>query len=177
MEQDKKPTVGKIALDLMNQKQENKDSIAQTQAMLTDYEKNFYDAFDRGKAQFQGDFYVVVLTKKERLMGNVIRNYFIVRESCPTPEFDQIVYKCIKKENAVELLWTVPNIQACDHYRTYPLEVPNEQRDLFNNILNFYDGSLLRLCKKLNKEIKESTVTDSFNPEDFDHQENLVIQS
>jgi len=174
---DKKDTVGKIALDLMSQPQENQDSIAQTREMLSDYEKNFYEAFKRGKAQFNGDFYLVVLTKKERTMQNVIRNYFLVRESCPTPNNDQIVYRYDNKKDIADLLWVIPCEHACEHYRLNPLGVPKEERALFQNILDFHDGSLLRKCKKLNGELKETTESQSFNPNDFEDQENLIIQS
>lgn len=177
MDRDNKKTVGSIALDLMSQEQENRDPIAQQRAMLSDYEKNFQDAFKRGQAQFNGNFYIVVITKKERLMENVIRNYFLVRESCPTPDHDQIVYKYDKAQDFVDLLWVVPCQHACETYRSRPLDVPKEEKALLMDILSFYDGSLLKKCKKLNGELKESSVSGSFNPEDFDDQENLVIQS
>lgn len=170
-------TVGKASLKLMQEPQENKDVNAQREAMLSDFEKNFYQAFDRGKAQFNGDFYIAVITKKERLMQNVLRNYFLVRESCPTPDYDQAVYHCRKRDNAVELLWTIPNIQACERYKVDPLGVKAENRELLKCIFSFYDGSLLRHCKKLNGELKESTVSSSFDPNDFKDHENLVIQS
>ena len=41
----------------------------------------------------QGDFYIVVLFKKERILKNVVRQYFFYRQSFPTPEYDQSVYK------------------------------------------------------------------------------------
>lgn len=172
-----KKTVGSLALDLMSQKQENTDVVSQQKAMLSDYEKNFQQSFDRGKSQFQGDFYIVVITKKERLMENVIRNYFLVRESCPTPEYDQIVYKYSKAEDFTDLLWVIPCMQACNTYRDMPLNVPEQERELLLNVLSFYDGSLLKQCKKLNGELKESTVSSNFNPNDFDDHENLIIQS
>ena len=176
MSHNEKKTVGAISIDLKENAPVNNDVIAQQREMLSDYEKNFFIALERGKKQFQDDFYVVVITKKERLMDNVIRNYFLVRESCATPEFDQIVYKYVKSNESIEILWTIPNKLACDSYRNSPLEVPKEEKVLLNNILSFYDGSLLILCKKLNKELKESSVSASFNPDDFKDEENLIIQ-
>jgi len=173
---DSKKSVGAISQELKEKESFNSDVVSQQRAMLEDYEKNFFKAFERGKSQYQADFYVVVLTKQERLMDNVIRNYFIVRESCPTPNFDQIVYRCDHKKKSIDLLWTIPGKKTCNAYRHKLLEVPEEERALLDCILSFYDGSLLRTCKKLNKELKESSVSDSFNPEDFKHHENLVIQ-
>ena len=177
MDNDKKETVGKLAFDLMSKPQENSDPIAQGKAMLVDYEKNLNQAYDRGKAQFGGNFYIVVITKKERLMQNVIRNYFLVRESCPTPDFDQTVYRIVRKDNKIELLWVVPCVEACEQIKLDPLGVPEEEIALRNNVLSFYDGTLESKCRKLNGELKESTVSDSFNPKDFEHHENLIIQS
>ena len=177
MNQEKKKTVGAESLRLMQQKQENSDPIAQSRAMLEDYEKNFNQALERGNSQYHGTFYIVVITKKERLMENVIRNYFLIRESCPTPEYDQIVYKCDKNKKMIDLLWTLPNMQACEIYRDRALEVASDEKELLLNILSFYDGSLLKKCKELNGELKESTASSSFDPKDFKDHENLIIQS
>jgi len=72
---DKKKTVGKIALDLQKSQADNRDPVAEREALLGDYEKNFHEAFERGKKQFGGDFYIIVMTKIERLLTNVVRNY------------------------------------------------------------------------------------------------------
>ena len=81
----KKETIGKISRDLLITSPNTADAIELEQEMHKDYEQNIHDAVNRFKKESVDDFYVVVETKKERLMQNVIRNYFIPRISCPTP--------------------------------------------------------------------------------------------
>lgn len=173
--QDEKKTVGAASLEVLEKEPFNPDVEAQQRAMLSDFESNFHQAFTRGKAQFLGDFYVVVITKKERLLENVLRNYFLVRESCPTPDFDQIVYRYDKKQDMIDLLWTIPNQTACEIIYGDPINVPQDHKALLKNIISFFDGSLLKKCKTLNGELKESTASQCFNPNDFNEQENSVI--
>jgi len=175
MEQKKKETVGKIAMDLQKKTGENRDVIAQRNAMLSDWDKHFNKAFERGKKQFGGDFYVFVITKRERLLTNVVRHYWAVGEVCPTPMYDQSVYHCRRKEKEIDLLWTVPCKDAVDRMTARPDLEPLDRVDLLRCALAFSDGSLLRKCMLLNGEIKESTESDSFDPSKLD-QENLIIQ-
>ena len=175
--EDKKETVGKIATDLIEKGEHNPDVIAQQREMLKDYENQVLIAVENGKRQFNGDFYVVVSTKKEKLLQNVIRNYFYPRESCPSPQHDQIVYRYIRREDMFEIIWVLPNKQACEIYRNDPINVPKEERDLLLDILSYYDGSLLKKCMELNKGIKESSLSPTFDPAAFDDQENHRIIS
>ena len=173
---EKKETVGKIALDLQKKTGENRDPIAQREAMLSDYEDHFNQAFERGLSQFQGDFYIVVLTKRERLLRNIIRHFWVVRESCPTPSYDQTVYHCVRSDQRIDLLWTVPNIETCDRMKTYPALEQEDRKELLKCVLDFEDGTLLQLAQQLNGEIIETKESKSFDPKKLD-QENLVTQA
>jgi len=79
------------------------------------YEEEVWDCIDRGRkdSSIQKDFYIVVLVKKERHLQNIIRQYFFYRQSCPTPEYDQTVYKYHRKNDDLEYLWTVANNVSC----------------------------------------------------------------
>ena len=89
---DNRPTVGRVATDLMKKQPDTLSPIEQMRENLTDYEKNVYECIATHRKVFPGVFYIVVLTKRERLLNNVIRNYFLARLSCPTPDYDQTVY-------------------------------------------------------------------------------------
>jgi len=174
---EKKDTVGKIALEILGKEEHNPDVVGQQREMLQDYEKNVMQAVQNGTEQFNGDFYVVVSTKQEKLLKNIIRNYFFPRESCPSPQHDQVVYKYRAREQRIELLWVVPGREACEIFRNDPLGVPAEERDLLMDVLSFYDGSLLKKCMTLNGEIKEEKASKSFDPQAFDDQDNHRIIS
>ena len=151
----KKETTGKVSSDLIiKSKDDSHSAHDQMSEQLTDYVNNVEKAVAEGKKNHDKDFYVVVLTKKERLMKNVLRNYFMTRNTCPTPEWDQTVYRY--HNGYIEYLWTVPAKDICAHLTYNALSVPQEEKQLLGFVLSFQDGSLLRLSKKLNGELDDS---------------------
>ncbi len=152
---EKRDTVGKISSDLlMNSDYLDHSPEEQMREQLEDYEKNVLEAIEIGKKQYDGDFYIVVETKKEPKMKNVIRNYFIARQTCPTPTYDNSVYKYHWKDEHLEFLWVLPSRDVYNMFKDRALEIPSDQKELLGYVLDDSDGTLLRLCKKLNGEIK-----------------------
>ena len=152
-----KETVGKISLDLLQKDPPTRDPIELEREMHKDYEANIYECISRGQRDCSGDFYVVVLTKTERLLSNVIRNYLFYRNSCPTPEYDQTVYRYDKKDKALEFLWVIPSEDACIYLKINALLVDKSEHDLLRFVLDFYDGTLDRKVKRLNNEEYKSS--------------------
>ena len=150
----KRDTVGKISTELL-QGQSSLDHTADEQGneMLKDWDKNMLEAIENGKAAYHGDFYIVVETKKEPLMKNVLRNYFFTRQSCPTPTFDTTVYKYHRNDAITEFLWVVPCKEVYEDSKNNALQVPAQFRELLQFVLDFADGTLLRRCLILNGEI------------------------
>ncbi len=145
-------TVGKLSSDLIvHQYDDTHSAHEQMQEQLTDFEKEFYECIEIHKNIFPIDFYVVVITKRERLMPNVFRNYFTARLSCPSPDYDQSVYH-FKPPDKIKYLWTIPDKLSCEMFRDDPFNVPCEEHDLLVNVMDFYSGELLRKAKKLNGE-------------------------
>ncbi len=108
--------------------------------------QNFRKAFD------QQDFFVVVLTKRERVMEKLFRLYYTARHSCPTPDYDQSVYHYNHKSEHLSFLWTIPDRDSCFHLRDNALMVHPNEKQLLQFVMDFFDGTLLEVCKKLNKE-------------------------
>lgn len=159
MEDEKKDTVGKLSLDLQKTAHEyNHSAEEQMREQLSDYENHINQCIDRCKQEYDGDFYIVVLTKKERLLKNVIRNYFMGRKSCPTPEYDQAVYRFNRLQGTVEFMWVVPAKDICQHMIENALELPKEERALLEFVIDFTDGTLLRRAKALNHEADDSNI-------------------
>jgi len=104
------------------------------------------------RESMDGDFYVAALVKKERLLANVLRNYFVPTISCPTPHFDQTVYRYNHKKDDIEYLWTVPDEETCEIFRENKKIIVPAEHGLLAMVLAYYDGTLFRMCKKLNGE-------------------------
>jgi len=154
-------TVGKLSLDLNKQAIDNTHCAEeQMREQLTDYDKNLHACIEDGKRIYIADFYVVVLTKKERLMQNVIRSYFLSRYSCPTPEWDQVLYKYTRATDKVDFMWVVPSKDTCKYFIDNALEIHPEEHELRQFVLDFQDGSLLKLSKRLNGEVEDSLLLD-----------------
>lgn len=155
-------TVGKLAVELNKKEAPTRDPIALEREMHKEYEKNVYECIERGKKEIpSSDFYVVVETKKEKLLPNVIRNYFFFRQSCPTPTTDQTVYRYHAQKDFIEFLWVIPSEDTCELLRDNALTVSKEEQLLLFYVLDFYDGTLLKMAKQLNNEQADSVLLAS----------------
>jgi hypothetical protein len=108
----------------------------------------------RKRDALDGDFFVTSIIKKEKLLHNVIRNYFIPTKDCPTPSYDQTLYRYNHKKDQLEFIWVIPDRDTCETLHENKDIVVPEERGLLQFILDFYDGTLLRKCKKFNGESK-----------------------
>lgn len=155
-------TVGKVSLDLANKTPDTRSPIEQMSENLSEYEQNIWDCAERGKKDFTTDFYIVVITKNEKLMPNVFRNYFFCRLSCPTPDYDQTVYKYKRVDNMPVFMWVIPSREASIHLMKNHLYVVSEERELLKYVIAFMDGTLGELAKELNGEKRESVELESY---------------
>ena len=107
-------------------------------------------------------WYIVVQLKKEQLMENVIRRYFIGRLSLPTPQWDQTVWRYDPKTGDLRFLWVLPDEQTAQQMAAGPDKVDPEQRHLLQFVLDFLDKKLYgRFHKTLYNGEKECDVSDS----------------
>ena len=148
-------TVGKISWDLLA-KSDILDHSAdeQMREQLDTFENEMLATIERGKKLFPQDFYIVVETKKEPKMKNVIRNYFIIRKSCPTPQYDNAVYRYHAQSEQLEFLWVLPSRRVYNMLKEHALDIVPEERQLLQFVLEDADGTLLRRCRQLNGELQ-----------------------
>lgn len=99
---------------------------------------------------FKGDFFIEALIKKEKLLENVIRNYFIPRKTCPTPHYDQTLYRYNSQNDEIEFIWCIPDKDTCEYLYLHRRQV--QEKELLQQIIDFKNGSLMEKCKKFNKE-------------------------
>lgn len=168
-----KQTMGKIASDLLLKTPDSNDPIEIQRATENEYLHNLewcvqhelkkvdcssIEGHDvcKDRTSMTGDFYVSALLKKEKLLQNVLRNYFIPTKCCPTPNFDQTVYKYNAKKEAIEFLWVIPDQETCLTFKDNKQIIVPEERGLLQFILDYYNGNLHRICKKLNGETMDA---------------------
>lgn len=156
VEKKKRKTVGQVSMELARKTPDTRDPIELEREIHKGYEQQISDCVEDCKKMFIGNFYVVVETKKERLLPNVIRNFIFGRTTCPTPSYDQTVYKYYRGPDRIDFLWVVPSKDTCQLLRDNALIVVEAERQLLNYVLDFYDNTLLRLAKRLNGEEETS---------------------
>jgi len=153
-------TVGEASVRLSRKSNSKHSAVDQMREQLTDYDKNVHQCIKENRNFLDDVFYVVALTKKERLMPNVIRGYFFARMSCPTPDYDQVVYRYTKSGDHLEFLWVVPSIEIVNYMKSHRSKIPASQYSLLENVLKFTDGTLLRLAKQENNEKRDSNILE-----------------
>jgi len=150
--QQDRETVGKIATDLMQSTPEEVPVHEIGKDMLQDYMENLWEAVDRGRKDLETDFFVVVLSKKERVLQNVVRNQFLYRVSCPTPTYCQSVFRYLRKDDELQYVWSLPDKQSCFMLRDNALMVASDERETLKFVLDFFDGTLDNLAQTYNNE-------------------------
>ena len=148
----RKDTVGKASREASFKPIDTQDPIELQRSLQEDYIDELIECVMSNRDQFEGDFFIVVITKRERLMPNVFRNYFFTRHSCPTPDYDQAVYQYHSAEEVIDYLWCIPDKETCLLLKDNVMLVVQEERHLLQHVLDFSDGSLFALAQKLNNE-------------------------
>ena len=156
-EREKRKTAGQISLELSQKKPESITYEEQAARNMKNYEDNVLLCVEKGKEVHKDDFYVVVINKFEPLLRNISRNYFAHLVDCPTPDYDQTVFKYHKKDDHLEFLWTIPTRVICLYLKENALILESDlDKESLKHVLNFSDGTYYTLCKKLNNEKKDS---------------------
>lgn len=151
----KKKTVGQWSKELL-EKSDDKHTIEdQMREQLSDYDKELYLCFDNNKNKYKGIFYLVVLTRADKLLKNVLRHQYFTRISCPTPQYDQTVYQCHKDWTEPKFIWTLPNKEYAAYMLKYKEYIHPEEYRLLQYVSDHADGTLLKVVKRLNNEKDE----------------------
>ena len=91
-------------------------------ASSQEYVKQIENAIKSGQEKgYHDPFYIFVLTKKEMWAENVVRNFFIPRQSapyaldmmCEYPHHTKTLYMVESTKGEITVLWTLPGIEEC----------------------------------------------------------------
>ncbi len=89
-------------------------------------------------------WYIVIHHKKEHLLENVIRRYFIARQSMPTPQWDQTVWRYEPNTTDLIFLWVLPDENTAKWMAANPADIHPEQHHLLSYVLECLDKTLYR---------------------------------
>lgn len=85
------------------------------------YAQEIEDCIEANRKRYQSPFYIFVLSAKEMWATNLVRNWFIARQSKPNgsdmmveyPNHTKTLYRIKDDEGLIELVWTLPGIEDC----------------------------------------------------------------
>jgi hypothetical protein len=137
----KRKTVGQEAYDRMINPDENQGIIDTQREVHKSYLKEINNTIDKHK-DWKDPFYVVVIAKKERIMENVIRQYFMARKTLPTPQWDQTVWRFEPAGGDLRFLWCTPDENTAKWMAGNTSEVPPEQYELLRTVLDVLNQKL-----------------------------------
>jgi hypothetical protein len=154
-----RPTVG--ALSLQSQSAQNQsDTWETTHEREREIMRNMTDFVAKKKIEHrQSDFYIMLLSRKEKLLANVVRDRLYCLRACPMPNYNQSLWKYHWKDDRLEFMWSVPPKEAVDFLKRYPLEMSDMCSDVIKCVFDFLDGTLARKTSELNKPNQPSLIT------------------
>jgi len=109
-------TVGAVATKLL-QEADGKQGVVDTEREANkEYLEQVYECVQNAvKNGWDKPFYVVVISKKERVLENVMRRYFVARKTMPMPDYDQSVFLFDPKTEQLRYFWTLPDANTCEY--------------------------------------------------------------
>ena len=147
-------TIGQHVIEMYNNKPETTNVVEKMSAHLGNWDDIMNGCFQVGKKGLPGkDFYIVILVKAEAIFHNkVLHTIPFVQPVCPSPEYDQTVFKYHHLSGTVEFLWTLPDKLTYDWYVENTPLVTSDRWPLLKFVLKDKNGELLKQAKILNGE-------------------------
>lgn len=148
-----RPTVGALnhaAKTDLNQS----DTWETTQEREKEIMRNLLELVASNRQKVKGDFFVMLLSKKEKLLTQVIRDRLFALKACPTPNYGQTLWKYHHLDQRLEFIWTVPPKDVVMFLKRYPIEMSDMCGDLIRQVFNFIDGTLDRRTIELNRLVR-----------------------
>lgn len=156
----KRPTLGQISANLHEKSlEEGKHHTVSERIDMaaSGYWQIVMKKLEEGKKKYNSDFFIEMCERKSKLW-NVNPEWLpMARRSCPTPMFEQSVFHYRKADDALDYLWTIPNIDACCWLLHNALLIPEDQKWLLSFVIDYKDGKLFKQMKQLNKEFEPSS--------------------
>ena len=164
MSEEPRKTAGAEAVKLL-QEADGKQSVVETEKEANKgYLEQIWECVQSEPAKdWDKPFYVVVVTKKEKLLQNIIRRYFLARKTMPMPDYDQSVFLYYPKTEQLRYLWTLPDPEACHEFYHIGADVDPQELELQGFVIEFLDDKLYDRCAQIYE------INNEWAAEDFGH--------
>lgn len=108
--------VGKAVHDIISKPQEDITVGEIIDGMSDKFTEELRSTLEANVDKYEAPMYIVVLTKKEPWAMNVMRNWFIARQTKPSanvirrdyPTYMQTVYAYDKRNSQLKIMWSLP---------------------------------------------------------------------
>lgn len=139
--------VGQAVVDILSRENAPQTVEETLDAFGPDYAKNLDDTIEANKTKYKSPFYVLSLLKKEMWAVNVVRNFFIARQTAPYaldliqnyPHHTKTLYQVNSDRGHLKLCWSIPGHSECLAILKSPQSFDEE---LVKWILEAYSGKL-----------------------------------
>lgn len=126
-----------------------------------DYFRNLMIAKDDGKKIWPGrNFYILALTRILKLAKDMPRIQWYKTQDCPHPSFSQSVFRYNYLDDTVDELWTLPSEEVANTMRYQVFDINPLERERYQDVRDYFDGTLLGLCKRLNGEQRDTNLLE-----------------
>jgi hypothetical protein len=141
--------VGQAVMDIISKDQPEYTVEDILDGMAEDFTKELTDTYEKNKKLYRNPFYVLVLTQKTMWAANVIRNFFIARQTPPHasdlerdyPNHTKTLYMFDSEKGQFKVIWSLPGIEEMKSVLRNPMPFHD---DLVHWIYDFKDGKLDR---------------------------------
>lgn len=138
--------------------------VDQAEEMSKELPKLVSDISENAVKDIQGDFFIEVIIKAERRYDGLFKHLAIARPSCPSPQYERIVYHYHRDTDELELLWIIPTLSRCIQcMENGQRDIKSDDRLLTEFVLQYANGNLDALEKKINSELRPPS-NNSYRP-------------
>lgn len=122
------------------------------------YLQRVWEAACDAMAQYKTSTCFVEIRYKStgKFAANSLDKVFIGRRTCPTPTYNQDAFR-VHSDGAIDYLWTVPSKLDARIVLTerFALALDPEYSELVKMVLDFSDGTLLKIAKSFDVDYEE----------------------
>lgn len=113
--------VGQASIDLLSKEMPTQTVGDTIEAFGQQYADEIEKTVEQNRGKYKDPFYILVFTKKEFLIVNSLRNWFVARQTAPFafemmqqyPEHTKTLYIVDASKGRIKLLWSLPGFHDC----------------------------------------------------------------